>query len=462
MTVIRKIIFGCSFLLVFGFLNNVLCDDLQKSSDKKVEKSEENRKIKTQVKELKSKRGIRFFYMKDSSTPLIHIKIAFKNSGSAYQEKSGVGVPAFYSRAVFQGCGKYSSVELEKEISDIASAISCNCNVDRLEFSLTTPTIVSEKAITLLNTILRDPKFEEDRVKNIQDSIVGFLQNQAVNPIWMAGHKLIPSVIFQSHKYENGEFGNVEDFVKLTIEDLKRYKEKFIVTNNAEACVFGDLSESKAIQLVDKIFEKIKNGETAEDLIPDIEPKLNSVQKKYYAQGPQSTIAFALKCAKPKDVDVYAATIVSTMLGNPPLFKTRIMGILRGKLGYIYSGRVIVVHQNHASYMLGILETDNKKVDKAIAALKNIIKELREKGITEDELKFAKGYINDSTLVQLRSSGKLCNFYFAEMMRGRGVNALNERLDGINNVTLDEVKKFCRENLDENNIPFVIIGGNAQ
>ena len=112
--------------------------------------------------------------------------------------------------------------------------------------------------------------------------------------------------------------------------------------------------------------------------------------------------------------------------------------------------------------MLGILETDNKKVDKAIAALKNIIKDLREKGITEDELKFAKGYINSSTLVQLRTSGKLCNFYFAEMMRGRGVNALNERLDGINNVTLNEVKKFCKDNLDENNIPFVIIGGNAQ
>lgn len=461
---IRKIIFGCSFLLVFGFLNNAVCGDEQKQSNKKAEKSEEvqQKKIETKVKELKSARGIRFFYMKDSSTPLIHIKIAFKNSGSAYQKKSEVGVPAFYSQAVFQGCGKYSSVELEKAISDIASSISCNCNVDRLEFSLTTPTIVSEKAINLLNTILRDPKFEEDRVKLIQDSTVGFLQNQAINPKWMAINKLIPSTIFQSHQYENGELGNVEDFVKLSIEDLKRYKEKFIVANNAEACVFGDLSEAKAIQLVDKIFEKIKDGEATEDLISDTDPKLDSVQKKYYAQGPQSTIAFALKCARPTDADVYAATIVSTMLGNPPLFKTRIMGILRSKLGYIYGGRIVVVHQNHASYMLGILETDNKKVDKAIAALQNIIKDLREKGITEDELKFAKGYINSSTLVQLRTSSKLCNFYFAEMMRGRGVNALNERLDGINNVTLDEVKKFCKDNLDENNIPFVIIGGNAQ
>lgn len=458
---IRKIIFRGSFLLLFGIIINVSCEEQKKHIEEKTEKSEVC-KIETNVKELKSKRGIRFFYMKDSTTPLIHIKIAFKNSGAAYQKKSEVGVPAFYSQAVFQGCGKYSSVELEKAISDIASAISCNSNVDRIEFGLITPTIVSEKAIILLNTILREPKFEEDKVKIIQDSFVGALQNYAANPTGMLDHKFIPSIIFQSHQYENGDFGSAEDFAKLSIEDLKKYKDKFIVANNVEACIFGDVSEKKAIQLIDKVFEKIKDGKTAEDFILDTEPKLDFIQKKYYAQGPQSTIAFALRCARPKDVDIYTATIVSAILGNPPLFKTRIMGILRSKFGYIYGGRVTVVHQNHVSYMLGILQTDNKKVDKAIATLRNIIKDLREKGITEDELKFLKGYIKGSMMVQFRTSGKLCNFYFSEMMRGRGVNAFNERLNGINNVTLNEVKNFCKENLDENNIPFVIIGGNAQ
>lgn len=416
--------------------------------------------IKTDVKELKSKRNIRIFYMHDNGAPIVHVRLAFRNSGAAYQSREKSGAAMFYANTVFKGCGKYSPASFRKAIADLASNIRCESTVDATTFSLTAPKVVLDDAAELLNLALVDPKFEKDKVKIIKDYLAGFLQDYSSDPAMIAIMQIIPSIIFKGHPYEKGLLGSAEDFAKLSVDDIKKFKDTYIVARNAEVCVFGDVSEEEAVSLVDRIFENVADGSEAPDNIPDVSPKLDGMQKKYYVHGSQSSVFFVLKFARPNSEDIAAASIVSTVLGGPILTKSKVLGILRGKLGYIYSGRVVNVNERHADCLVGFLLTDNSKVSKAIDALKNIVKDLRENGITQEELDFAKGYINGSTLVGLRTSGRMCDFYFNKMLKGGGVDSLHRYLKGINAVNLEEVREYCRNNFDENAIPFVVIGGN--
>lgn len=412
------------------------------------------------ARELKSYRGISFFYAKDSSSRLVHIRILFDCSGPAHQEKSKAGVPAFYSSTVTEGCGPYSSVEFQKEVNAAMAYLSCNYDMDRIWFSVTTPTLTLERTVKLLNAALSDPRFEEDKIKTYQDAKVAALQNYSISPAGAALHQIAPSIIFRGHAYGNGLAGSAEDFAKLTVNDLQEYRKKFIVAGNARGCVFGNISEEQAKRLIDRIFDKISDGKRAKDTIVDIEPKISSLKKQYYVNGPVSLIIFILKGTKLKSPDRFPARIFSAIFGEGSLFKGKLMRILRGK-GYIYGGSISTLHLNHSDYILGMLETDNSKVDKTITTLKNIIRDFREKGITEDELQFSKNLLKGSTVVDLRSSGGLCKFFFTAMRQGLGVNALGDFLDGIEKVTADEVNLFCKNNLDENNIPFIIMGGTA-
>jgi zinc protease len=400
--------------------------------------------------------------MYNPSAPIVHVKIAFKNSGASYQEKSKIGVPSFYSSSVFCGCEKYSKMQFEKEVANISSSISCANDTDVVAFSMTAPSIVLDKAVHLLNCAIRDPKFEKDKVKMVQDGIIATMQDYALHPADIAAHVFIPSIIFKSHVYENGMYGSPEDFARLSIDDLKKYKDKFVVTSNAEACVFGDVSEAQAIAVIDKIFSGVGAGTPVQDSVTDAEPQISNVVKKYYANGPQSTIVFALKGVRVRSQSRYAAFVLLRIFGGSGLFKSKIMNELRTKLGLIYGGYVSMADFNHASNMLGILKTDNSKVEQAITALRSIIKNLRENGITESDLEFAKSNIIGSTLVELRTSAKMCDFHFLAMLRGYGTNALQEIINGVRNVTLDDVKKLAGEILDENNISIVIIGGNSE
>ncbi|MBR1734141.1 MAG: insulinase family protein [Alphaproteobacteria bacterium] len=413
-----------------------------------------------EVKELRSYRGIRFIYAQDTNSQLVHIKIAFNNSGAAYQELSKAGVPYLYSSTVFKGCGKYSSAQFERETSTEMINIFCAAGIDRVRFHLTAPLLTIDKGVSLLNAAICDPKFEKEKVKISQESVIAILQDYSINRNLVAIYTIIPSLLFKSHSYASGLFGSAENFIKLNVDDLQQYRKNFIIANNAEGCIFGNISEEKAKSLIDKIFENVNDGKISENSVEDIQPAITKFQKKYFVKGSGSSIIFALKGVKIKSKDRFAARIFTTIFGEGSVFKGRLLGILRGK-GYIYSGSISTINYDHSDYIIGILQTDNKKVDQAISALKDIIRDFREKGITETELQFAKKLLKGSTVIGLRNSDNLSGFCFSAMLKGLGLNALSDFLNGIDNVTLSEVNMFCKNNLNENEIPFIIMGGNA-
>ncbi|MDR2724374.1 MAG: insulinase family protein [Holosporaceae bacterium] len=410
------------------------------------------------VEEITSPEGIEFWYLYEN-TPLVQIFIAFRNAGAAYQEKSKAGVPVFFSRTVFCGSGKYSSTQFKEECSNLAVKISASAGADNLYYTFTSPKIVLDEAIFLLNMAITSPNFEEDKVKIIQNSIGSSLQNYAASPSEIAFSSMIPARIFKHHAYGYGKYGSPENFMKISIEDLKYFKSKFIVRSNAVVCIVGDISKEEAASLVDKVFQGVEKGEASQDHIEDIAPELDSEVKKYYADGPQSSIFFVLKSEPPQSAKRYAVMILYKILGEGQVFRGRILSKLRTESGLIYGGTVHYVDMKHANYILGELRTDNSKVMETIDLLKVIIKDLRENGISESELQFAKNNIKGRMLVGLRTSENLCSFYFYKKLQGYKTAVLEETIQRICRVQLEEVNSLAKEMLDENKMPIIVIGG---
>ncbi|MDR1375240.1 MAG: insulinase family protein [Holosporaceae bacterium] len=447
MIVIRKFSFvfifiGATFFLAHG----EKWSDLERTSS---------------LKQLFSSSGIKFWFMQDNSASLVHLRIVFKNSGASHQEKHKAGLPKFYSHAVFCGSGKYNTVEFKRKCSDISLKLSCQAGLDTVIFSMTAPKIVMTEAAELLNVALSSPIFDRDKVKEIQDGIGYSIQNYALNPVVSALHIFVPSIIFKSHAYESGTQGSSENFMKLSIDDLKKYKEKFLVTANAEACIFGDVSEKEAISLLDRVLFKIEKGQPAEDHVPDTTPLLSSEIVKYYAEGTQSAIIFITKNEKPLSHRRAAAMILYRILGENCLFKSRIMSELRMKQGLIYSEFMVPIDLNHANYIFGVLLTDNSKVSQTMAALTKVIKNLRENGVTNEELEFAQKNITGSLLVGLRTSGDLCDFCLKRMIDGVSLDRLFYFLKEVAEAQLEDVNKLAKDLLDENNMSWLVIGGAA-
>ena len=434
-----------------------------KKNDINIEDKFEKKYTKSSgVKIITTDMGVKIFYMKDTVSPIVRMSINFRNSGSAHQEKGKIGVPKLYSSTTFCGCGPYTQAQFEQKASNISSSMSCDSSMDSISFSLTVPSAVLDDAVSLFQLAITQPKFEKEKFLLIQNSLIGAVQSYASNPVAIAKEVFLTSMIFKSHPYENGSIGASEDIAKLSIDDLLKYKDQFLTIKNAEACVFGDISEEKAKSVVDQLIKGLKKGETTSVNIAEVDPDISDVIKYYYAEGTQSTIVFAMKSKRIKSPDRYAAKVLFHIFGGRGLFRGRIMDVLRSKLGLIYSGGATNVDYKHSGHLLGILCTDNSKVKQAISEIRNIIKDMKENGITQEELDFAKKNISGSFLVGLRTTGDMLSFFSFAMMRDLGANAINDTLNGIHNVSLSDVKRVAKDLMDENKITIVVIGGNEK
>ena len=408
------------------------------------------------VKQCKSSQGINFLYMQDNVTPLVHIMISFKNCGSAYMSEDKSSLTRLYAEAVFCGVGDKTSTQLRQKLNNLSVSLVSDATEDDLCFYLTVPKMVLNEAVSLLNDVIKSPRFEEKEVKIIQNRLIGANQNYALAPRKFASDIFLPFYIFGSHPYRNGELGDCEKILKLTIKDLKDYRSKYIVINNARACIFGDVTENEASLCLDTIFSGVEKGEQTKDFVKDAEIILSPNVKNYHMIGPQSTISFALKAVKPGSADRYAMILLYNIIGASA-FNSRIMTRLRKEEGLVYFGFINQVILSHAWYASGILQTDNTKVEKAITALREIIKNVREKGVTEEELEFFKDNIKGKFLVSLRTSRALGGFYFNKMRIGVDETP-EEVVEKISKVTLKDVNKLASEILDEEKMSFIVIG----
>ena len=411
-----------------------------------------------EVKELTCSYGIKFWYSRDNSDPLINIAVAFKNCGSAHMEKTKTSVPNLFVSAIFCGCGSYSKEKFQEKTEDISAIFHGHSDSDNVLFFFKYPKIVSAEAVSLIQTFFSSPKFPKAEIEKIKNAISYRLENYQVNPIQWCKSVLFPKLLFKNHPYGNS-IAAPENVLKLNDADLKSFHKKYIVRSNVELCIFGDISEKEAIKLADRILYSIPKGKKAQDNIPDIEPTLENFNKKYHIEGPQSYIVFALPNILKNSDQKFAASILYLILGGGS-FKSHIMKKLRSELGLIYYGGVNKIEKKHSCFEIGLLQTSNSNTTAAIDNIESLLKNLKEKGISPKELDFAKNNIKGQFLVNLRTSGDLCYFYIMKKLQGHSTNALEEVLRGIDAVTLDQVNSLANQILDEENIPIVIMGGN--
>ena len=410
------------------------------------------------VKELTSSYGVKFWYLRDSAAPLINVAVAFRNCGSAHMEKTKSSVPNLLVNTIFCGCGNYSKEEFHEKKRNISAKFYGYSDSDNILFFFKYPKIVSAEAVDLIRTMFRSPEFPKAEIEKNKNSSSYLLENYQAAPVLWCEDILFPKLIFKNHPYGY----NVEDpehILKLNDTDLKSFHKKYIVRSNVELCIFGDISEKKAVELADKILSSIPKGEKAQDNISDIEPILENFTKKYHIEGPQSYIIFALPNILKNDEQKFATSVLYTILGGGS-FKSHIVQKLRSELGLIYYGGVHKIEKKHTCFEIGLLQTSNKNISKAVENIKSLLKNLRENGISQKEIDFAKSNIKGTFLVNLRTSEDLCYFYMVKKLQGRSTNALEDFLHGIESVTLDQVNSLAKQIIDEKNIPIVVMGGN--
>lgn len=417
--------------------------------------AEEPPKSMPEAQIITTKPGSRFQYLESKDSELIEVCIAFKYVGSAYQPVEKMSVPGLCAETFLDGAGKYSKEQLEKICNDLSMSITTRITANHFYIMAVIPVVNKKQGLEILLTVLSSPNFEEKSFKRKQQILVASIHDYNSSPFMTAFTTLIPEYIFKDTSYGRGVYGKEETLLKVSINDVKEFYKNNFSKSNVEVGIYGDISQTAASEFSDEIYKLLSTNEIS-DQLEDIEPKLTGKTIKCHADTSQSTVLFAMKNVSLHSEQYYAAALLYRILGERSCFKSRLLSKLRTKNGLVYSAGIQTIPFLHSFYALGYMFVAKDRVEESISIVKDILQDVTKRGVTQEELNFAKNNYVGSLAVDFRSNIHLYQGLFAMQVYGFPTTRLNDELVGIQKVTLKEVNTLAKTLFQD--VTFIVIG----
>jgi zinc protease len=240
--------------------------------------------------------------------------------------------------------------------------------------------------------------------------------------------------------------GTVESVLRITVDDLKSYRQRVFARAGLKVALIGDLSPGAAGKLLDHVFGGLAaEGELAP--VAAVAPQDIGRRIVHEVDVPQASVVFGGIGIARKDPDFIAAYVVNHIIGGGS-FSSRLYNEVREKRGLAYSVYSSMVWLRQAAFVVGGTATAADRTAEALTIIEREIARLREEGPTEDELAKAKAFLKGSYALNFDTSTKIISRLVQMQIDDLGPTYVDERNKLIDAVTLDDAKRVARRMFD--------------
>lgn len=420
------------------------------------------------IKSYKFKNGMKLVYQKNKNS-LSAINI-FVKVGSINEPKHLNGVSHFIEHMLFKGTTKLKTSDSISQIFDsIGAYINAATTLDNTFYTTKCDSDYTEICMKTLLDMIFNSTLDKKEIKKEKLVVIEEINITKDNP----GHyinELIYSILFNNSSFAQPVGG--EDYIikKYKYKDIKEYYKYFYRPENIVVSVCSNISFSKIKKIIQKHtkkqFLKIKNtkfkpNHTLELSKNQIMLENLSLEKTY--------IAIGFRVCNRYNPDYYALDLLRIILtGN---MSSLLFVELREKNGLTYN-----IHIDYDTYdTIGnfIILTNvakNKLIKKnrkngALNIIISILEKLKLKGITQKQLKIAKGYLKGVLSLSLEDTGTISQinghrYLFDQEEKDIPLNKIYDKQ--YKNITVSQVNTVIKKYLIKKNMSSVYLGDNIK
>ena len=349
---------------------------------------------------------------------------------------------------LLKGTKKYpTSADISYPFEKYGGYIYSSSGDDFSEIGFSTKVEGLKEGLTVIKDILLEPLFRKEDLKTEKENQIVALRSKLEKGMSYAYEEL-RKLTYRGTDYETSPLGREEDIKKITPEELKRRYEEIKKGGNIVVVLVGDFNGEKVLPILKDIFSVIPPGEyeiKGKDVIIERDEVI-----RVKREGTQVTILCAFNAPSKDSEDYYVFKVFNGILGEG--MTSKLFRILREEKGYAYATYSFYPTRLHSPRLFAYIGTSPEKKEKA---LRDLIKVVKDRNFSEEELKLAKSKIIGDFLfdhqTRLRQAWYLG---FFEVM-GLGWRVDEEYTQKIEKVSLEEVKKAVEKYI--NNYHCVVV-----
>ena len=391
--------------------------------------------------------GLTIIVQEDHSAPVASVQ-ALCSTGSIYEDQHmGAGLSHILEHMLFKGTKTRSSNEIAQRIQDVGGYINAYT-----VFWIDVPkdgvaTALDVLADAMMNSTLPPEEYQKEQEVIRREFAMGM-----DDPDRMAG-LLLFATAYERHPYRFPVIGELEIYNQLTQEQVMQYYKTRYVPNNLTFIVAGDVDPEKVHQQLADFFKAYPEKSLKPIFIPEEPPQLGRREVHNEFATELTRLSLAWHIPEVTHPDVPALDLLSTILGDGR--SSRLYRRVREEAGLAFAVSAFSYTPGDPG-LLGVDATvDPKKREAAQHLILQIIGEVKQAGVTMDELMKAKKISLSHHLDALATMRGQASDIGGNWLLTRNLNFSRDYLAAVQKVTLDDIRRAAGKYLVDANLTVV-------
>jgi zinc protease len=391
----------------------------------------------------------------DHTAPIVAVNLWY-HVGSANERPGRTGFAHLFEHMLFQGSADVEANEHFELIQRAGGTLNGSTWLERTNYFETVPSNQLELALWLeanrMGKLL--PAMTQQKLDTQREVVMNERRWTMDNQPYGTWLEKLPALCFPpEHPFHHSLIGSMEDLTAASLDDVAQFFATYYTPDNAVLSVAGDFEPATAIRLIERHFGNIPRG-SGRPALPDMSlPPVFGQWKREVSPDeimlPRLFLAFRSPAFGTPDY--YAASVCGAVLGlrNGSRLRRRLMRerqVAAEATAFTFDlakGSDLLVVDVTARPGIGAEQLEQEVAYEIDAVLRD--------GISAMELERAIALVQTSFVSSMQQAGEradrlsLFATYFGEP------RLVNEEVERYQAVTVDDINRFARERLGENN-----------
>lgn len=374
-------------------------------------------------------------------------------SGSRSETPELGGIAHFIEHMLFKGTGRRKAEDIAREVDSVGGMVDAFTAKEMTCFNTRVLDEHLDAVFDVLADMVLDPQFPAEEIDRERSVILEEIRMVEDNPEDLV-HEMFSKNLWGHHPLGRPILGTAETVGSFDRAALNSAFHRWYAPNNIVITTAGNITHQRMLDLVAPRFgdgKAFPNGH--HDAPPAPIAKLGSRSKR---ELEQVHICIGVPACSMTDPRRYTVSVLNNLLGSG--MSSRLFQNIREKQGLAYAIFSETNHYRDAGMLSIYAGTSLETAERLITSVTQELRNLKEKGVTADELRRCKANIKGGMLLSLESTGSRMSDLARQFLYFGAYTSPEDRISSMEAVTSQDIQQLAGEMFQPSRAAAAILG----
>lgn len=399
--------------------------------------------------------GLQLFVVEDHDLPLFRMQLVMK-VGDADAPADKLGLTAVTADVLRTGGSEsLPGDRMDETLESMGGSIETSTDALTTHVRVNVLVEDTDRALEMLRDLLLHPAFPQDKIDLEIKQYQSAISRRNDDPGSIASREAAKVLYGPDHPFVREV--EYEHLARIGRSDLVDFASRYYHPQDAYLAVWGDFDAPQMVEKLRTVLGAWPAVAVQHPEIPPVPATVPAINLCVKESVNQSNIVIGHRGTTQKDPDYYSLVVMNEILGGS--FGSRLFNEVRTRQGLSYRvGASLGAGLMYPGMFMVMCGTKSETTVKAIQACIEEVRKMQSQAITQEELERAKAGILNSHVFNFTNKGAIVTRQMTYVRSGYPADFLEKFPEGIQAVTVDDVKRAASTFLQPDRLAILVVG----